>query len=112
MRIQNLALSASLAARIIFSATLTLFFTGLVATNSASQSLKNMIFRDEFTGESLRPEWSIVSEDPAKWALVDGEYLLFITSDTNSGLRNQFVYEGNLPDKYEIIVKMNSTLNC
>jgi hypothetical protein len=75
-----------------------------------SSDKENSVFRDEFTGTSLRPEWKIDNEDKNRWALVDNDYLLLITNYNKDLVRNVFFYTGELPQDYELIIKLRAGL--
>jgi hypothetical protein len=62
-----------------------------------------VIFRDDFTGSSVRPEWEIVGEDPDRITL-DGEHFLLLTTTESRGL----CYKGGLPQEYSIESKIIS----
>jgi hypothetical protein len=80
------------------------------AETSPTEDKENIVFRDEFTGTSLRPEWRIDNEDKNRWSLVEDEHLLLITSYNKDLLRNKFFYTGELPQDYQIIVKIRADL--
>jgi hypothetical protein len=80
------------------------------AETSSTEDKENIVFRDEFTGTSLRPEWRIDNEDKNRWSLVENEYLLLITSYNKDLLKNMFSYTGELPQDYQIIVKIRADL--
>lgn len=67
----------------------------------------DIIFRDDFMGKSLRPEWEIRAKDPARWSLIDNEYLLLVTYGPSA--KNIMVYKGELPENYEITAKYQTT---
>ena len=80
------------------------------AETSSTEDKENIVFRDEFTGTSLRPEWRIDNEDKNRWSLVENEYLLLITSYNKDLLKNTFSYTGELPQDYQMIVKIRADL--
>jgi hypothetical protein len=83
---------------------------GLAQTTQKSGDVSagdNIIYRDDFMGKSLRPEWEIRAKDPNRWSLIDNEYLLLVTYGPSP--KNIMVYTGELPENYEIMVKYQST---
>jgi hypothetical protein len=60
-----------------------------------------VIFRDDFTGSAVRPEWEVVGEDPDRIAL-DGEHFLLLTTTESRGV----CYQGELPKEYSIESKI------
>lgn len=70
---------------------------------------EGVIFRDDFQGKSLRPEWEIMVKDPNRMALIDNEYLLLVSYGPWSGAKNRMIYKGELPDNYEITLKIEAT---
>jgi hypothetical protein len=60
--------------------TLVALCTVLLRVDTAAQQGSELAFRDEFTGTSLRPEWSIIAEDRDRWALIEGDHLIIISS--------------------------------
>jgi len=78
------------------------------AQKSGEASAGNdIIFRDDFMGKSLRPEWEIRAKDPDRWSLIDNEYLLLVTYGPSA--KNIMTYTGELPQNYEITVKYQTT---
>ena len=67
------------------------------------------IFRDDFMGKALRPEWDIKAKDPNRMAQVDNEYLLLVTYGPSKSAKNEMIYKGELPESYEIILKIEAT---
>ena len=65
---------------------------------SASDSV---VFRDDFMGKALNPEWDIGAKDTNRMALVDNEYLLLVTYGSGSNAKNRMTYKGDLPENYE-----------
>jgi hypothetical protein len=60
-----------------------------------------VIFRDDFTGSAVRPEWEVVGEDPDRIAL-DSEHFLLLTTTESRGV----CYQGKLPQEYSIESKI------
>jgi hypothetical protein len=83
-------------------------FATLVAATAASPEQSPLNFRDDFTGTSLRPEWTVQAPDPDRMALTDGDYVMIITNPAGS---NKLIYEGELPKNYEIAIKLIAELN-
>lgn len=67
----------------------------------------DVVFRDDFVGKSLRPEWEISAKDPNRMALIDNEYMLLVTYGPSP--KNIMIYKGDLPENYEIILKFQTT---
>jgi hypothetical protein len=72
---------------------------------SVAQQQSNIVFRDDFTGKSLNPKWRLISPDKDRWTFVDGEYLLIVSTDKAT---NFVQFTGDLPDDYEIIIKVDA----
>jgi hypothetical protein len=70
---------------------------------------EDVIFRDDFMGKALRPEWEVRAKDPNRMALIDNEYLLLVTYGPDSSAKNRMVYKGDLPESYEITLKIEAT---
>ena len=70
---------------------------------------ESVIFRDDFMGKALSPEWNISAKDPNRMALVDNEYLLLVTYGPGASAKNRMIYNGDLPENYEIILKITAT---
>jgi len=64
----------------------------ILALCTSVSAAEDVVFRDDFTGTSLRPEWTIRGNDPDRWTLVDNEYLLIVMTGTEKGPKNDFVY--------------------
>lgn len=69
----------------------------------------NIVFRDDFVGKSLRPEWEIKAKDSNRMTLVDNEYLLLVTYGPRNSAKNRMIYRGELPENYEITLKIETT---
>ena len=54
----------------------------------------DVVFRDDFMGKSLRPEWEITVKDPRRMSLIDNEFLLLVTYGPSA--KNNMVYKGVL----------------
>jgi len=67
---------------------------------------ETVVFRDDFTGTTLRPEWQLLNEDADRWTFIDNDYLLFITTSTGQGRKNTLRYEEDLPENYAIVLKV------
>ena len=78
-----------------------------------AETPQEVIFRDDFTGTSLHPSWSVKGQDPDRWALTESEYLIVITKpwEEGGGAPNAFVYTGQLPDDYEMNARFVARLN-
>jgi hypothetical protein len=74
-------------------------------TISSAQQQSNVIFRDDFIGKTLNPKWQIVGPDKDRWTLVENEYFLIVTAKKGA---NVLQFKGELPDDYEIIVKVQT----
>lgn len=59
-----------------------------LSTANANQGSAQEAYVDEFTGTSVRPEWRIDREDPNRYGLVEGNYLLLVS---NPQYANTFV---------------------
>ncbi len=79
--------------RVIFLAYITSFFW-------VSNLFADVVFRDDFTGSSVRSEWKVIGEDPERMTL-DGKHFLFLTTTDWRGL----CYKGELPKDYTIELK-------
>lgn len=79
------------------------FFTG----EAAGQTKSDGEFRDDFTGSSLHPAWEILGENPDRWALIDGNYLLIVSSTAGT---NQFMYKGGLGSDYIVEIAVSAEL--
>ncbi len=53
-------------------------------------------FRDDFTGTSLKPELSFLTEDKDRWTLVDNEYLMIVPRKNDASTTNHVVYNNVL----------------
>lgn len=95
------------------SAGMILMLMILMSSQTTSEESPDVGFRDDFTGTSLRPEWVVNHEDPDKWALADDDYLLIVTStwSKETGVINSLDLNKDLPENYDISVKMIATLN-
>jgi hypothetical protein len=69
---------------------------------SSASAQEALGFRDEFTGDSLAPQFRVLNPDPNRMALVDGEYVLLLAHEDE---KNVLTYVGELPDRYEIVVR-------
>ncbi len=72
----------------------------------AGAAQETVVFRDDFTGTTLRPEWRLVNEDPDRWTFIDNDYLLLITTSTKQGRKNTLRYKEDLPENYAIVLKV------
>jgi beta-xylosidase len=76
--------------------------------NTQTKESERVVFRDDFTGTSLRPEWKLLREDSDRWTLYENEYLLIITASSKGGLKNALEYNAALPKNCEITLKVQS----
>ena len=72
---------------------------------ATSQQAPDLDFRDDFTGTTLNPRWKLLKADDDRWTLVDGDYFMSVT--THEGT-NVMEYTGDLPNDYEVIVKVQT----
>lgn len=79
-------------------------FAALIRTALADGEV---VFRDDFMGKSLRPEWKISVNDPNRMGLIDNEYLLLVTYGPSA--KNRMVYKEEMPENYEITLKIQTT---
>lgn len=75
---------------------------------SSAWAQEDAVFRDDFTGKALRPEWKLVAGDPDRWTLADNEYLLVVSSFAKKEPPNVFRYNGKRPDDYRIVMKVQT----
>jgi hypothetical protein len=68
-----------------------------------------VVFRDDFTGRSLRPEWVLQNADNDRFSLETG-HLVLISTDREKGIKNELVFSKDIPENYEVIVKVSSRL--
>jgi beta-xylosidase len=68
-----------------------------------------IFFRDDFTGRSLRPEWTLQNADNDRFSLETG-HLVIISADGEKGIKNELIFSKEIPANCEIIVKVNSRL--
>lgn len=93
-----------------------LILTNIISQSSFAEEEKEsakVFFRDDFTGNSLRPEWALRLEDKDRWRLVDGEYFLIITTDAGKekdNVKNELVFTKNMPRNYELVTKINAKM--
>ena len=69
------------------------------------QSESSIVFRDDFVGKTLNPRWQIIAPDRDRYTLINGEYLLIVTSEKST---NIIQYNDELPDDYEIVIKIQT----
>ncbi len=80
----------------------------ILAASTSVQAAEEVVFRDDFTGTSLRPEWTVLGNDADRWTLIDNEYLLIVMTNTEKGPKNEFEYDKPLPENCEIEVKFQT----
>ena len=59
--------------------TVSLVLINLGVLSADVKAEEDVIFRDDFMGTALAPEWEVTAKDPNRMALVDNEYLLLVT---------------------------------
>jgi hypothetical protein len=79
------------------------FLVSVAALLVSAKLSAEVVFRDDFTGSSVRPEWEVMGEDPDRITL-DGERFLLLTTNEWRGL----CYKGKLPKEYNIESKIIS----
>lgn len=79
----------------------------LAVLTAEVKAAEDVIFRDDFMGKTLSPEWEISAKDPKRMSLIDNEYLLLVTYGPSA--KNIMVYKGELPENYEITLKIQTT---
>ena len=89
--------------------TLGFLLTNLAVPTAYLNASESANFRDDFMGKTLNPEWDIKAKDSNRMALVDNEYLLLVTYGPSGSAKNRMIYKGNLPENYEIILKLEAT---
>lgn len=79
-------------------------FLFLLPNIAASVDAQNKNFRDDFTGQTIRPEWKIFAEDKDRYAFIGGDYLLLVTKSPRV---NIFAYNTDrLPENFEVTIKL------
>jgi hypothetical protein len=68
----------------------------------------DFLFRDDFTGKTLRPEWEILYDDPDRWSLYSGEYFLVVVTRDGGRVRNELRFKKELPENFELVMKFLS----
>ena len=86
-----------------------LLIINLLVLSGTVNAQESTVFRDDFMGKALSPEWDIGARDKNRMALVDNEYLLLVTYGPGASTKNRMIYKGDLPENYEIILKIETT---
>jgi hypothetical protein len=81
-----------------------LIFIGVITVSSAQQQ-SNVVFRDDFVGKSLNPDWEIMEPDKDRWTFMDNQFLTIVTAKKGT---NAMQFNGALPDNYEVMLKIQT----
>jgi hypothetical protein len=76
-----------------------------VITISSAQQQSNIVFRDDFVGKALNPNWQIIGSDKDRWTFLENQYFMIVTAKKGT---NAVQFNSALPDNYEVILKIQT----
>jgi hypothetical protein len=79
-----------------------------ILAQASGEHEERFVFRDDFTGTSLRPEWDLLNEDKDRWALFGGDYFLVVVTNDGERIKNELRFKKDLPEDFAIVLKFVS----
>lgn len=76
-----------------------------IAASQTTGTAHNQSFRDDFSMQSIKPNWRIVNKDPDRYSLIDNQYLMLVTKKPAV---NIFTYDTfDLPENFLAEIKID-----
>jgi len=82
-----------------------MFVFPIIAMGQATSLKTYKSFRDDFSMQSIKPEWRIVDKDTDRYSLIDNQYLMLVTKKPAV---NRFIFDTtDLPDNFLAEIKID-----